>query len=99
MPSVPQVFPQIEGGVHTYRCCSALDLASLRHERLIRCRLDELYTALTWGANELSRRGLGFRAGQVISTGSPHEPVAAVPGAEAVVRYGDVGEIRVTFES
>ena len=33
------------------------------------------------------------------STGSPHEPVAAVPGAETVIRYGDVGEIRVTFEA
>ena len=63
-----------------------------------RCDLRELYAALTWGANELSRRGLGLRAGQVISTGSPHEPVAAVPGAETVIRYGDVGEIRVTFE-
>ena len=64
-----------------------------------RCSLGELYAALTWAANELSRRGLGFRAGQVISTGSPHEPVAAVAGAEAVIRYGDVGEIRITFES
>lgn len=64
-----------------------------------RCGLGELYTALTWGANELSRRGLGFRAGQVISTGSPHEPVAAVPGVETVIRYGEVGEIRVIFES
>ena len=63
-----------------------------------RCSLSELYAALTWGANELSRRGLGFRAGEVISTGSPHEPVAAVAGAEAVARYGEVGEIRVTFE-
>ena len=64
-----------------------------------RCSLTELYAALHWAANELSRRGLGFRAGQIISTGSPHQPVAAVPGAETVVRYGEVGEIRVTFES
>ena len=63
-----------------------------------RCSLSELYAALHWTANEVSRRGLGFRAGQVISTGSPHEPVAAVPGAEAVIRYGDVGEVRITFE-
>ena len=48
--------------------------------------MNELYAALNWAANELSRHGLGFRAGQVISTGSPHEPVAAVPGAEAVIR-------------
>ncbi|MCY4453255.1 MAG: fumarylacetoacetate hydrolase family protein [Immundisolibacterales bacterium] len=63
-----------------------------------RCDLRELYAALTWTANELSRRGLGLRAGEVVSTGSPHEPVAAVAGAQAVIRYGDVGEIRVTFE-
>ncbi len=64
-----------------------------------RCSLRELYAALHWAANELSRRGLGFRAGQVVSTGSPHEPVAAVPGAETVIRYGEVGEVRIRFES
>ncbi len=64
-----------------------------------RCSLSELYAALHWAANELSRRGLGFRAGQVISTGSPHEPVAAVPGVEAVIRYGDIGEVRIRFEA
>lgn len=64
-----------------------------------RCGLDELYAALHWAANELSRRGLGFRAGEIVSTGSPHEPLAAVPGAETVIRYGDLGEIRVTFAS
>ncbi len=64
-----------------------------------RCTLDELYRALRWAANELSRRGLGFRAGQVISTGSPHEPVAARPGAEIVIRYGDIGEIQVRFDA
>lgn len=64
-----------------------------------RCSLDELYAALHWAANELSRRGHGFKAGQVVSTGSPHEPVAAVPGAEVVIRYGDIGEIRATFDA
>ena len=64
-----------------------------------RCSLGELYAALHWGANHLSGRGLGFRAGQVVSTGSPHLPVPAEPGAEAVIRYGDLGEIRVTVEA
>ncbi len=64
-----------------------------------RCGLSELYAALHWAANELSRRGLGFRAGQIVSTGSPHEPVAAVAGAETVIRYGDLGEVRITFEA
>ena len=64
-----------------------------------RCGLSELYAALHWAANELSRRGLGFRAGQVVSTGSPHEPVAAVAGVETVIRYGSLGEVRITFEA
>ena len=64
-----------------------------------RCTLEQLYVALHWAANALSERGFGFKAGEVVSTGSPHEPVAARPGAEAVIRYGDVGEIRVTVEA
>jgi 2-keto-4-pentenoate hydratase len=60
--------------------------------------LEQLYVALHWAANALSQRGLGFKAGEVISTGSPHQPVFMVTGAEAVIRYGDVGEIRVTVE-
>ncbi len=71
---------------------------SLTHPRENRCSFDELISALQWGANDLSQRGLGFRAGQVISTGSPHVPVLATLGAEFVIRYGDAGEIKVTFE-
>ena len=63
-----------------------------------RCTLDQLYAALHWAANAVSQRGFGFKAGEVISTGSPHTPVAARPGAETVIRYGDVGEIQVTVE-
>ena len=63
-----------------------------------RCTLEQLYAALHWAANALSKRGFGFKAGEVISTGSPHKPVFIEKGAEAVIRYGDVGEIRVTIE-
>ena len=63
-----------------------------------RCTLDQLHAALHWAANTLSERGFGFKTGQVISTGSPHQPVAVRPGAEIVILYGDVGEIRVTVE-
>ena len=75
------------------------ELAGESWEGEQRCSLDELFAALHWGANHLSGRGLGFRAGQVVSTGSPHQPVPAMPGAEAVIRYGDLGEIRVTVEA
>ena len=63
-----------------------------------RCTLDQLYAALHWAANAVSQRGFGFKAGEVISTGSPHTPVAARPGAETVIRYGDLGEIQVMVE-
>lgn len=68
------------------------------YERERRCNLDQMYSALHWAANALSKRGFGFKSGQIISTGSPHTPVAARAGAEALIRYGDVGEIRVSFE-
>ena len=64
-----------------------------------RSSTEQLVAALTWAANELSRRGFGLAAGDVVSTGSPHEPVPAVPGAETVARFGDIGEIRVTLEA
>jgi len=63
-----------------------------------RCTLEQLYAALHWAANALSKRGFGFKAGEVISTGSPHKPVFMEKGAEAVIRYGDVGEIRATIK-
>lgn len=62
-----------------------------------RCDFEEMVTALHWATNELSKRGLGFQKNQIISTGSPHEPIAAVPGSEVVVRYGAIGEIRANF--
>ena len=71
---------------------------SLTRPREYRCSFDELISALQWGANDLSQRGMGFRAGQVVTTGSPHIPVEATAGSEIVIRYGDAGEIKATFE-
>ena len=71
---------------------------SLNYPRDNRCSFDELISALQWGANDLSQRGLGFRAGQVVTTGSPHVPVEATAGSEIVIRYGDAGEISAMFE-
>jgi 2-keto-4-pentenoate hydratase len=63
-----------------------------------RCTLEQLYAALHWAANSLSERGFGFKASEVVSTGSPHQPVFMEKGAEIVIRYGDVGEIRARVE-
>ena len=71
---------------------------TLTRSREYRCSFDELISALRWGANDLSQRGMGFRAGQVVATGSPHVPVEATAGSEIVIRYGDAGEIKAKFE-
>ena len=71
---------------------------TLTRSREYRCSFDELISALQWGANDLSQRGMGFRAGQVVATGSPHVPVEATVGSEIVIRYGDAGEIKAKFE-
>ena len=71
---------------------------TLTRSREYRCSFDELISALRWGANDLSQRGMGFRAGQVVTTGSPHIPVEATAGSEIVIRYGDAGEIKAKFE-
>ena len=71
---------------------------SLTRSREYRCSFDELISALQWGANDLSQRGMGFLAGQVVATGCPHIPVEATAGSEIVIRYGDAGEIKAKFE-
>lgn len=71
---------------------------SLTRSREYRCSFDELIFALQWGANDLSQRGMGFLAGQVVATGCPHIPVEATAGSEIVIRYGDAGEIKAKFE-
>ena len=64
-----------------------------------RCDFQEMVAALHWAANELSRRGLGFKKGQIVSTVSPHEPIPAIARSEVIVEYGTIGEIRVNFTS
>jgi 2-keto-4-pentenoate hydratase len=52
--------------------------------------------ALTWLANDLSRRGFGLKAGQIVTTGTccGFHPLAA--GDEAVADYGTLGRVAVT---
>jgi 2-keto-4-pentenoate hydratase len=52
---------------------------------------------LCWLANFLAQRGPGLRAGQAVITGS-YAGVLELPLAEEVrIRFGDLGELHVTF--
>ena len=55
--------------------------------------------ALTWLANELSRRRLGLKAGQIVTTGTccGFHPLKA--GDEAVADYGALGKVEVSVEA
>ena len=52
---------------------------------------------LVWLANDLSRRSIGLRAGQWVTTGSTTVPGPFVPGDSAVVSYGDFGQIVIAL--
>lgn len=52
---------------------------------------------LTWLANELSRTGIGLRAGEVVSTGTCTGMIKARAGEEHVADYGEFGEVRIRF--
>jgi 2-keto-4-pentenoate hydratase len=54
---------------------------------------------LTWLANELSRTGIGLRAGELVSTGSCTGMLKARAGEEHVADYGPFGEVRVRFKA
>lgn len=59
-------------------------------------RIDPIDVAL-WTANELSRRGHGLAAGDLISTGSATVPTPMKVGSSAVGQFPGLGEVRVTF--
>ncbi len=52
---------------------------------------------LVWLANELSGRGLGLEAGQVVTTGSAADVIAVNPGDTVVADFGDLGVAQASF--
>ena len=52
---------------------------------------------LTWLANELSRTGIGLRAGEVISTGTLTGMIASSAGHDYLGDFGPFGQVRATF--
>jgi 2-keto-4-pentenoate hydratase len=56
-------------------------------------------TALAWLANELSRLGVGLKAGQVATTGACVQPLDVKPGDEVVAEFGPLGRVSVRFRA
>ena len=52
---------------------------------------------LLWTANDLSERGIGFHAGEFLSTGTATAPMPIAAGSEAVACFEGLGEVRVRF--
>jgi 2-keto-4-pentenoate hydratase len=59
--------------------------------------LDHPMVPLTWLANELSRTGIGLKAGQMISTGTLTGMLAPRPGEVYVADFGPFGSATLTF--
>jgi 2-keto-4-pentenoate hydratase len=66
-----------------------------RRRGTARAALDHPLVALTWLANELSRAGIGLRAGDMVSTGTMTGMVRARANEEHVADFGPFGEVRV----
>ena len=52
---------------------------------------------LVWLANEMSRSGIGLKAGQMISTGTLTGMLAPKPSETYVADFGPLGNVSVTF--
>jgi 2-keto-4-pentenoate hydratase len=59
--------------------------------------LDHPMMPVTWLANELSRTGVGLKAGQMISTGTLTGMLAPKPGEAFVADFGPFGSVHVSF--
>lgn len=53
--------------------------------------------ALAWLANELSRRGDGLKAGEIVTTGTMAKPVGIAPGDTVTCDFGTMGTVSVRF--
>ena len=52
---------------------------------------------LAWLANELSRTGIGLKAGQMVSTGTLTGMLAPRPGETYIADFGPLGSVSLTF--
>jgi 2-keto-4-pentenoate hydratase len=69
----------------------------LRRKGSAAAAVDHPMVPLTWLANELSRTGVGMKAGQMISTGTLTGMLTPKPGEEYAADFGPFGSVTVTF--
>ncbi|MBA4100215.1 MAG: hydratase [Rhodospirillum sp.] len=53
--------------------------------------------ALTWLANHLSKRGIGLKAGDVVTTGTCITPLPIAPGHRVTAEFAGLGQVAVAF--
>ncbi len=53
--------------------------------------------ALTWLANDRAKRGIGLRAGDVITTGTCIKPLEIASGDKVTADFGTLGRVAVNF--
>lgn len=68
----------------------------LRRKGNAAAALDHPMVPLTWLANELSRAGVGMKAGQMVSTGTLTGMLAPKPGEVYVADFGPFGSVSVS---
>ena len=61
--------------------------------------LEHPLVPLTWLANELSRTGIGLRAGEIFSSGTCTGMLRARPGETHVADFGAFGDVRVGYST
>ena len=69
----------------------------LRRKGTAAAALDHPMVPLTWLANELSRAGVGMKAGQMVSTGTLTGMLAPKPGEDYVADFGPFGSVKLSF--
>jgi 2-keto-4-pentenoate hydratase len=53
--------------------------------------------ALTWLANHLAQRGIGLKAGDLITTGTCITPPTIAPGDRVIAEFAGLGQVAVAF--
>lgn len=69
----------------------------VRRQGTAAAALDHPMVPLAWLANELSRTGIGMKAGQMVSTGTLTGMLAPKPGETYVADFGPFGTVSVAF--
>ena len=69
----------------------------IRRKGTAAAALDHPMVPLTWLANELSRTGIGMKAGEMVSTGTLTGMLAPKPGETYVADFGPFGNVTLVF--